>query len=423
MALQDYLADMERCERCSYCKWVPMIKMTNPRFATVCPSIARYNFHAYSAAGKYHAALAFLRGRFGYSDGLIDILYKCQMGGACDVACKNSRDLEPLEAMREFRAQCVQDGQLLPALIPVIDGLRKEDNLLQRPRADRANWAEGLRVKDITKDKAEVYFHAGCRFSYDEELWPIVRSAVTLLENAGVDIAIAGKDELCCGGRPYEMGYEGEFIKYAESNAEMLKNGGVRTVVTSCADCYCAFKVYYAKIGRKEVEVLHTTEYLDRLIKEGKIKLTKKVPMRVTYHDPCHLGRLGEPWIPWEGTEKKVIGQLIVHDPPKVFRRGTKGVYEPPRDVLRSIPGLELVEMERIKEYAWCCGAGGGVKEAYPEFATWTAGDRIEEAKSTGAEALVTACGWCERNFNDAIKERGNGLKIYDIVELVQQAI
>jgi len=423
MALKDYQADMERCERCSYCKWVPPIKMRNPRFATVCPSIARYNFHAYSAAGRYHAALAFLRERFGYSDGLLDILYKCQMDGACDVACKEGRELEPLEAMREFRTQCVQDGQLLPALVPFIDGLRKEDNLLQQPRAERGKWAEGLGVKNIPQEKAEVYFHAGCRFSYDEELWPVVRGVVSLLGDAGIDVGIVGKDELCCGGRPYEMGYEGEFTKYAESNTEMFKVAGVKTVVTSCADCYCTFKVYYEKVGKKEVEVLHTVEYLNRLIQEGKIKLTKKVPMKVTYHDPCHLGRLGEPWIPWEGVEKKVLGQLILHDPPKEFRRGTNGVYEVPRDILRSIPGLELVEMERIKEYAWCCGAGGGVKEAYPEFATWTARERIEEAESTGAEALVTACGWCERNFKDAIKEMKNGIKIYDVVELIRQAV
>jgi len=96
---------------------------------------------------------------------------------------------------------------------------------------------------------------------------------------------------------------------------------------------------------------------------------------------------------------------------------------EPPRDILKAIPGVELVEMERIKELAWCCGAGGGVKEAYPDFSLWTAGERIEEAKSTGAEALVTACPWCESNFTDAINENGENMKVYDIVELVQQAI
>jgi Fe-S oxidoreductase len=103
--------------------------------------------------------------------------------------------------------------------------------------------------------------------------------------------------------------------------------------------------------------------------------------------------------------------------------RGANGIYEQPREVLRSIPGLELIEMERVKEYSWCCGAGGGVKEAYPDFSLWTAKERLEEAKATGAEAIVSACPWCERNFIDTSNGNGERMKIYDIIELVQQAI
>jgi len=114
---------------------------------------------------------------------------------------------------------------------------------------------------------------------------------------------------------------------------------------------------------------------------------------------------------------------MYIYDPPKPWRKGTNGVYQPPRDVIKSIPGLNLVEMERRKEYAWCCGGGGVVKESYPDFAEWTALERIEEAKATGAEAMVTACPWCKRNFIDAIRESGDRLKVYDIVELLEQAI
>ena len=428
MALKNYEADMTRCSRCSYCKFVPWIK-ADMRFATVCPSIARYNFHAYSAGGRLAAGLAFLQGRFEHSDGLLDVIYRCQMCAACDVSCKVSRDLEPLEAMLEFRAKCVEDGQLLPAHMAVIDSLKKEDNMMQRPKAERGKWAEGLEVKDLTKEKAEVAFHAGCRFSFDEELWKVSQGAVTLLKNGGVDVGIMGREEACCGGRAYEMGYQGELTTYMDHNIETWKTAGVKTVVTACSDCYAAFKTWYSRFGHREFEIFHITEYLYSLIKKGKIKLTKRVPLTVTYHDPCHLGRMSEPYQysspgkPYVTPEKKVAGQLIIHDPPKPWRRGANGVYDTPRDVLRSIPGLRLVEMKRIKEYSWCCGAGAGVQEAYPDFATWTAGERMEEAKSTGAEALVTACPWCERNFNDAIKERGDGIKVYDVVELVQQAI
>ncbi len=126
--------------------------------------------------------------------------------------------------------------------------------------------------------------------------------------------------------------------------------------------------------------------------------------MTVTYHDPCHLGRQGEDYVPWSGTEKKIFGQAVVRDPPKPRYTGAFGVYEPPRDVLKAIPGLKLVEMERNREAAWCCGAGGGAREAYPEFSVATANERIEEALTTGADAIVSARPWCEQNFGDAVE-------------------
>ena len=114
---------------------------------------------------------------------------------------------------------------------------------------------------------------------------------------------------------------------------------------------------------------------------------------------------------------------MIVHDPPKQYRRGANGVYEIPRNILKSIPGLKLVEMYRIKEYAWCCGAGGGVIDAYPEFALWTGAERLREAGAVGAEAIVSACPWCQRNFLDAARETDNDIKVYDLIELVEKAI
>ena len=110
-------------------------------------------------------------------------------------------------------------------------------------------------------------------------------------------------------------------------------------------------------------------------------------------------------------------------DPPKEYRRGTKGIYESPRSILNQIPGVKLSEMTRIKEYAWCCGAGGGVIESNPEFAFWTARERLAEVASSGAEALVTACPWCEKLFSDTIQSVGSSLKLYDVVELIEQAI
>ena len=202
----------------------------------------------------------------------------------------------------------------------------------------------------------------------------------------------------------------------------LIKKAGVKTVVTSCADGYQAFKVLYDQYNLKgDLEVLHTTEYFARLVQEGKLKPMKDVDLTITYHDPCRLGRLGEPWIHWEG--KKVQGGRFVFDPPKTYRRGTNGVYEEPRELLESIPGIQLREMVRIKEYAWCCGAGGGVSESNPDFANWTAQKRIEEAIDSGAEAMVTACPWCEKTFRSAVDAKGESLQIFDIVELIEKSI
>jgi Fe-S oxidoreductase len=423
MALIDRLAEAERCGQCSYCKWIPLDQIKSWRFANGCPSIAYNNFNSYSARGRYSVLHSLMNQRSDYSDRVLDIVYKCVTCGNCDVACKIGRyNMEPLEMIHDLRFKLVEDGQLLPQHMVYIDHLRQEDNMMLKPKAERGNWAEGLDIKHITTEPAEVLFHAGCRFSFDETLRSKIRAAVTLLKNAGVDVGIMGKEESCCGGRVFNMGYKGEFIKFAENNLEAWKTAGVKTVVTSCSDCYHAFKRLYPGLGSK-FKVMHTAEYLDQLIKEGKITLTKKVPLKITYHDPCHLGRQGEPYIPWEGKEKKILNQMIVYEPRKPRYNGAWGVYEPPRDVLKSIPGLQLVEMERIREYAWCCGSGGGVKEAYPDFSNWTAAERIEEARSTGAEAIVSACGWCESNFMDAINTDGKPMKVFDIAELVQMAI
>ena len=421
MGLEQYQGDMGMCCRCSACKFIPMQKVKGAEYSYACPSIARYNYHAYSGGGRLNIGAAMLKNGFNYTDKLLDIVYNCQMCGACGVSCNYAMDMEVLEPINEFRLKCVEDGKTNPALDKVIAGLRKTGSMVPA-KSKRGDWAAGLNIKDATKEKVDVLFHVGCQTSFNKDMWKLAKATAKILQKAGVNFGIAGDAETCCGGRAYQMGYKEDFLKQAKKNMSMIKKAGGKTLVTGCADGYQAFKVLYDKFDLKgNLEVLHISEYIDRLIKAGKLKMKKKVNISVTYHDPCRLGRLGEPWIHWEG--KKVPGDRFVFDPPKEYRRGTKGVYEPPRDVLKSIPGIKLTEMTRIKEYSWCCGAGGGVNESNPDFAKWTAHERIKEAVSTGAEAIVTACPWCEKTFNEALKESGSSLKVYDIVELVEKAI
>ena len=423
MALEDFAPEMDRCSACSYCKWIPFDHVKSWRFAKNCPSISYYNFNSYSARGRYAVARSLLREQSSCSETVKKIAFTCLTCGSCDISCKICRyNLEPLEMVRELKFSLVEQGHELEALKAIRENLVKENTTQKQSASNRGDWARDLDIPRIDEQPMPILFHAGCRPSYDKEYQENIRTALQILKKAGVEIGIRGDQEICCAGRVYSMGYRQEFENSAKANLAAWAEAGVKTVVTSCADGYHAFKRLYPRLG-SEVEVLHTVELIDRLIKQGKIKFQSEVPLTVTYHDPCHLGRQGEPYVPWDGVEKKIKGQIVVYEPRKPRYNGAWGIYEPPRRILESIPGLRLVEMERNREYSWCCGAGGGVREAYPEYSQWTASERIAEAKATGAEALVSACPWCDRNFKDAIQSQDDDMKVLDIIELVKMAL
>ena len=422
MGLKQYQGDMEQCCRCSTCKFVPMQKIKGLEYANVCPSIAKYNFHAYSGGGRLNIGSAMLgKKKFKYTDKLLDIVYNCQMCGACGVSCNYAMDMEVMEPINEIRIKCVSDGKTNPALNRVIGNLKKQGSMVP-VNGKRGDWAKGLKLKNALKEKVDVLFHVGCLSSYDPASQENAKAIARILKKAKVNFGIMGDNEKCCGGRAYQMGYEKDFIRQAKKNMAMISKAGIKTLVTGCADGYQAFNVLYDKYKLKDdLEVLHITEFLNRLVKEGRLKMKKSLDMTVTYHDPCRLGRLGEPWIHQEC--KKIPGDQFVYDPPKTYRRGSNGIYDTPRDLLNAIPGVKISEMQRIKEYAWCCGGGGGVNESNPEFARWTALERIDEALSTGAVDLVTACPWCEKTFKEAAAEAGRAIKVHDIIDLIAKSI
>ena len=418
MALQDYKDDMQTCCRCSICKFVPLETVKGYDHVTVCPSIARYNYRANSGGGMLGLGMALLDGLLDYSSPkLREIIHNCQMCGACDTSCKYALDMEVLDPIAEIRAELVRHGNTNPVLDTLVSSMKNDAPLMSNPNAARGQWAKNLDVKDYTKEHCEVAYYAGCRTACDQSKWAVAQKTIQLMRKAGIDVGIAPQ-ETCCGTRAYQMGYQADALNQAKRNVETLKRTGVTTLVTSCAECYYAFNVLYGKFELKgKLDVLHTSEYFLRLIQQGKLKPAKAVDMTVTYHDPCHLGRQGEPYVPWKG--KRVPGQIILFDPPKTFRRGTHGVYDAPRQLLQSIPGLKVVEMARHKEFAWCCGAGGGVSETNPEFAKWTAAERVKEAAETSSDGLVTACPGCETLLGCAAQADGNAMKVYDIVEVL----
>lgn len=417
MRLEDYASEMETCCRCSACKFVPLEKVTGYDYAAVCPSISRYDFHAYSGGGRMGFGIGLIRGRIEYTPKVTEVVYNCNLCGACDVSCKYAMDMDVLEPLYAVRRECVERGHTLPVFDRLVEGMREGPMVLD-PTPERVHWAEGLQVKDYLQDGASVIYHAGCRAGHVDRSSRVARLTLSLLQRAGVDVGVAKGGELCCGGRSYEMGYAAAAGEQAAANVNRFRRAGAAELVTACAQCYQFFKVLYEKLDLGTgMKVYHATEYLDRLIEDGRLKPTRAVDLTVTYHDPCHLGRLSEPWIKWKGEQR--LRHMRVYDPPRIFRRGTYGVYDAPRRILRAVPGLRLVEMHRIREYAWCCGAGGGVREGNPEFALWTASQRLAEARSTGADALVTACPHCVEN----LEADGSTLPVLDVVEILEMAV
>ena len=220
----------------------------------------------------------------------------------------------------------------------------------------------------------------------------------------------------------YWTGYKDEFKSMASALTSQIHAANVKTVVAVSGNDLGMLRSKYPEYGSFLMpEVLHATELLDLLVREKKLTLIKKVKRHVTYHDPCYLGRQSEPPVNWNGEYKITHGCMPYTDPPKPINMGTKGVYDAPRRLLKAIPGLRFMEMFRIREYAYCCGGGGGVPEAYPEFSQATARNRLQEALDVGAECLVTSCHQCRNIFS----QNASGTKlpdVFDIIDIVAES-
>jgi Fe-S oxidoreductase len=413
--LKDYIYTMESCNSCGQCRFIQGPKTKGREFVEVCPIYSRYLYESYSGQGLINIAQELLEGTLGYDDALLKHIYSCTTCGACDVNCKSVRDMEVMDTILALRAKCVEDGRGPMPEHKKLAGLAdKNHNIYGKAHGQRFDWLSG----DIKLSKgADTVYFVGCTTAY---LYPdIARDTVKILQAGGIDFKVMNAEEYCCGAPLWRTGQTAEARKLVEHNLDALKKQKIKTLVISCAECYGTFKGLYPRIAELDFKVLHITEVMQRLLQEGKLKLNKKQEMKVTYHDPCLLGRLSELYVPWKG-EIQAFGY---HQPPKKFRRGTNGVYEAPREILKAIPGLELVEMTRNAENSFCCGGGGGVPAAFPDFSLWIAGERLNEAATTRAEAIVSCCPFCESSFRKAIVNSKSPIRYHDLTGLVARAI
>jgi Fe-S oxidoreductase len=430
MALEKIEYDAGHCQRCSTCKWSHIWEIKSHRFSRNCPSLWYGVFDAYAAQGKNDIATGLLKGELDWNtsrEKLLEIIYRCPLCAACDISCKRIMDLDIIGVLDALREEACEKGHgPLPQHKEFIQSITNYDNVWKQPRTRRANWAKKLNIKDLSKkgEKADVLYYVGCTYAYKPGMESVPQGTARIMKKAGVDFGILGAKEVCCGGIADNVGDKKSFAEIADKNLKMFEEVGAKTIVTNCPGCFMTFSEKYAHHLKKDTKdlpyvVKHSTMYIDELIQQGKLKFKKNVNMKVTYHDPCHLGRRGEPYKHWEG--KRV--QWGLTEPPRELNRGVNGVYEPPRNIIKAIPGVSLVEMERIKEYSWCCGSGAGSKSAYPDFALAVAKERVEEAETTGASAIVSACPWCEANLSDGIDASGSKMKVMDILDLIEQSV
>ncbi len=422
--LENLRGDMEKCFRCSLCKMVPLPVANNPEFTDACPAARHYAFHGYSGSGKQIMAMSLLDGRIKADDALARTTFACTTCGYCDVACKFIMDAERHQVNMALREHLVEQGLSPKPHQAAIENLQTYGNAKGEPKSKAGDWAEGLGLKILPEQKAQVLLLAGCTVRNDERSAGVARKLAQLLLHAGVDVGILGDAESCCGLPAYWMGYRDVYTETAQKNAALIDSLGVSTVVITSGSCLGSLRSKYPEYGAQmNTEVLHATELLARLISSAALKLPKTVKAKVTYHDPCYLGRQSEPYQKYEGQEKITLGVMNYKDPPKKVNLGVEGVYEPPREILKAIPGIEFTEMHRIREYSYCCGAGGGAALAFPEMAASAATHRLDEAGSVGAEKLVTACGHCETHFRNVQESSAaGGPEVVDIIDLVYRA-
>ncbi len=411
--LEEYRHWCWNCFRDSMCKHVFTWHLRNPDHNDICPTLARYKFDAYSAQGKMgDIARAIIEGELEWSDKLLQVIYEDPICGACSYICGRITEMQPSDVIQAMRVKAIRDGMSPPGgFKSFLDDLREHLNPYRKLNAERNNWLRSLSSELTDKiqatdtgNKTKTLLYVGCAPLRDAEAGKMPRDAVNLLLRAGIDVGILGERERCCGNPSLRMGDMEQFVAFARENIKMFHEMGIEKVITTCPYCYSTFKRDYPEVGEEmNFEVVHILEVVDELIDDGKLRPAKPVNLTVTYHDPCHLGRLSGPGSSGTGD--------------------FTGIYEEPRNILKSIPGVKLVEMNRTRDDAWCCGAGGWLRDGYPDLAQWTAAKRIEEARTTGADALVTCCPHCQENLEEALKDDGNNMKLYDLLDLLLRSL
>ena len=385
MSLEEYRSEIYRCAKCALCtqEW--------GTFMPTCPPAVRFGFESYYLMGRIEIARGFLDGTLDKkSENLSKIIYTCTECKACEEQCYTITGMKLLECTAELKSTLVEAGLTPPKIRDFLENIDRQGNPYGEPRGKRGDWSKGTKIKRYERGD-EFLYHIGDVGSYDTRSQDAARALGEILTKASLSFGILGDDEECDGNEVHMLGEAGLFDLLVEKNTQKFKDLGAKKIVTLSPHAYNAFKNDYPK----DFEVMHYTQLLRDLIKDGRLDLSNKIDVKVTYHDPCFLGRYNSE-------------------------------YDAPREILKAIPGVELIEIERNRENAFCCGGGGG--NFYTDFLGGgedsPARIRVREAYETGAEILAVACPVCLTMLNDAVTVEGleEKLKVKDVSEIVRES-
>ncbi|TXT54543.1 MAG: CoB--CoM heterodisulfide reductase iron-sulfur subunit D [Candidatus Thorarchaeota archaeon] len=366
---------LHRCIRCGNCKYIFR------DYDKSCPSGQHYRFESYFASGKIWIARGIESKELDFDESLLGPIFSCPTCGSCEIQCQAPHQEHIVDIIEELRAHAVETLGPLPKHKGFLEKIQKHNN----PYGEIHHNRELVNIHGLP-DKAENVYFVGCTSNYRET--SIRDATIHILKTSGMNFTVI--DEVCCGSPLLRTGQRAEVKKLVKHNLVKIKEAGAKRIITSCAGCFRTIKKDYQKFEKDfKLEVIHISQLLPSLIESGRLtfKHTKDSP-RITYHDPCHLGR-------------------------------HMGVYNEPRNVISVLP-VEMVEMSRNRENAWCCGAGGGCRAAFPEFSLATGKVRIAEADEIGAELLVSTCPFCVSQLREV---NDTDMKVLDLTELLSSLI
>ena len=389
------LMELDACTRCGECvKWCPTYSEDGHESLQPAEKIRRMK---YFIAAQYGLRARFFGPKLPADEALEDYsrgVYDCNLCGRCNAVCPVKIDTRSLWiAMRQH---LVELGHYPEPFDMLREMVTTQYNISGDSNEHRLIWAENLEhvppgVRG--KEEAEIVYYVGCTPAFYPATYGIPQATVEVMERAGLDFTTLGSEEWCCG-YPLVIAGMGDAVKeLVEHNVAAVRRTGASRLVAGCPSCYHTWLHEYPKIIGEPLgfDVQHLTQLLEELIAGGHIKLGE-FERAVTYHDPCDLGRNG-------------------------------GIYDAPRSVIRSIPGISFTEMEENRGYALCCGGGGDVAMCNQELVDAVARRRVQQAQATGAQVLLSACQQCKRTLMSAVRQEKVRMRVLDVVELVARVM